>query len=238
MLESYAARLGAAVCFALVIGAVAAADAFIVDDIRVEGLRRISPGTVFNYLPIAVGDSVDEARTRDAVRTLFQTGYFKDVRLERDGDVLVVLVEERESIADITFSGNKAIKTENLEKGLGEIGFSKGETFNESKLDRVVQDLRRQYYSHGKYGVKVEAEVVPVEDHSVRVEFKIAEGEAARIKDINIVGNEKFTDEELTKDFKLTTPNWRSWITKDDQYSKTKLGGDLESLRSVDLDNG
>ncbi len=216
----------------------AAADEFIVDDIQVEGLSRISPGTVFNYLPITVGDKVDEKRSQEAVRALFKTGFFKDVRLERDGDVLVVHVIERESIADITFEGNKAIKTEDLEKGLGEAGFAKGEVYNESKMDKVVQELRRQYYSNGKYGVRIEPTITPLDDNSVTIHFKITEGEAALIKQINIVGNEAFSDEEILSQFKLTTPTWTSWFTKDDQYSKPKLSGDLETLRSLYQDNG
>ena len=214
------------------------AESFIVDDIRVQGLDRISPGAVFNYLPISVGDSVDETRSRDAVRALFKTGFFKDVRLERDGDVLVVIVIERESITDITFDGNKAIKTEDLLEGLGEIGFAKGEVFNEAKLDKVTQELKRQYYSNGKYGVRIENEIIPVGEKAVEVAFTISEGEAARIKQINIIGNEAFTDEEILGLFDLTTPNWISWFSKDDQYSKQKLSGDLESLRSLYLDNG
>lgn len=214
------------------------ADEFIVDDIRVNGLHRIAPGTVFNYLPVTVGDRVDEKRTQEAVRALFKTGFFKDVKLSRDGDVLVVALVERESIADITFKGNKAIKTEDLIKGLSETGFAKGEVFNEAKLDKVTQELRRQYYSNGKYGVKIEAKVVPLDDNTVTVSFNIYEGEAARIKQINIVGNKVFSDKELLNDFKLTTPNWLSWFNKNDQYSKQKLGGDLETLRSKYQDNG
>ena len=216
----------------------ALADEFIVDDIQVEGLNRISPGTVFNYLPITVGDRVDEKRTQDAVRALFKTGFFKDVSLDREGDVLVVRVSERESIADITFEGNKAVKTEELEKGLGEAGFAKGEVYNESKMDKVVQELRRQYYANGKYGVKIEPTITPLDDNSLTIHFKITEGEAALIKQINIVGNESFTDKELLSEFKLTTPTWTSWFTKDDQYSKQKLSGDLETLRSRYQDNG
>lgn len=214
------------------------ADDFIVDDIKVEGLSRISPGTIFNYLPITVGDKVNEKRSQEAVRALFKTGFFKDVRLERNGDVLVVKVVERESIADITFDGNKAIKTEDLEKGLRDAGFGKGEVYNESKMDKVVQELRRQYYANGKYGVKIEPTVTPLDDNTLTVHFKITEGEAARIKQINIVGNEAFTDKELTADFKLTTPTWTSWFNKNDQYSKQKLSGDLETLRSMYQDNG
>lgn len=215
-----------------------AADPFIVDDIRVEGLERISPGAVFNYLPISVGDSVDDNKSRDAVRALFKTGFFKDVRLERDGDVLVVIVTERETISDITFEGNKAIKTEDLLKGLGEVGFAKGEVFNESKLDKVLQELKRQYYSNGKYGIRIEHELIPVDAKTIEVAFTVSEGSAARIKQINIIGNQAFTDEQVLNGFELTTPNWISWFTKDDQYSKSKLSGDLETLRSLYLDNG
>ena len=218
--------------------AVFAAEPFIVDDIRVEGLDRISPGTVFNYLPISVGDTVDDNRSRDAVRALFKTGFFKDVGLERDGDVLVVIVSERETITEITFEGNKAIKTEDLLEGLSEIGFGKGEVFNEAKLDKVLQELRRQYYSNGKYGVRIDHEVIPVGDKAVEIVLTVSEGAAARIKQINVIGNESFTDDEILSDFDLTTPNWISWFTKDDQYSKQKLSGDLESLRSRYLDNG
>ena len=165
----------------------AAIESFIVDDIQVQGLNRISPGTVFNYLTITVGDTVDDQKSRNAVRALFKTGLFRDVRLERNGDILVVLVDERESIADITFDGNKAIKTENLIEGLGDVGFAKGEVFNEAKLDKVKQELHRQYYSHGKYGVRIDSEVEQLDDSSVNVHFTISEGAAARLKEINIV---------------------------------------------------
>lgn len=211
---------------------------FVVDDIRVEGLERISPGTVFNYLPISVGDTVTDQRSRDAVRTLFKTGFFKDVRLEREGDVLVVVVIERETITDITFEGNQAIKTENLLEGLADVGFAKGEVFNEAKLDRVLQELRRQYYANGKYGVKIDHELIPVGDKAVEIAFTVSEGEAARIKQINVIGNKAYSDEHILGLFELTTPNWISWFTKDDQYSKQKLSGDLESLRSLYLDSG
>ncbi|MEM7469460.1 MAG: POTRA domain-containing protein, partial [Pseudomonadota bacterium] len=213
-------------------------DPFIVDDIQVSGLNRISPGTVFNYLPITVGDTIDDQKAREAVRALFKTGLFKDVRLERSGDVLVVIIEERESIADILFEGNKSLKTENLLEGLAEIGFAKGEVFNESKLDKVKQEMQRQYYANGKYGVQISVEVVPLDDSSVQVEFTISEGKAARIKEINIVGNEAFSDDDLLKRFELSTPTLTSWFTKKDQYSKQKLSGDLEELRSLYLDNG
>ena len=216
----------------------ASADEFVVDDIRVTGLYRIAPGTVFNYLPITVGDRVDEKRTQEALRALFKTGFFKDVKLERDGEVLVVSVVERESIADITFKGNKAIKTEDLTKGLAEAGFAKGEVFNEGKLDKVTQELRRQYYSNGKYGVRIDPKLIPLDDNTVTIVFNIYEGEGARIRQINIIGNTVFTDKELVGEFKLKTQNWLSWFSKNDQYSKQKLGGDLETLRSKYQDNG
>ena len=222
----------------LVTGAASAIESFIVDDIQVQGLKRISPGTVFNYLTITVGDTVDDQKSRDAVRALFKTGLFRDVRLERKNDILVVIVDERESIADITFEGNKALKTENLLEGLGDVGFSKGEVFNEAKLDKVKQELQRQYYAHGKYGVRITSEVEQLDDSSVNVHFIISEGQAARIKEINIVGNTVYSDKQLLKGFDLTTPTWTSWFTKDDQYSKQKLQGDLENLRSKYVDNG
>ena len=227
------------ICLMSAVASMAAAiEPFIVDDIQVQGLNRISPGTVFNYLTVTVGDTVDDQKSRDAVRALFKTGFFRDVRLERSGDILVVIVEERESIADITFEGNKAIKTENLIEGLGDVGFAKGEVFNEAKLDKVKQELQRQYYSHGKYGVRIDAEVEQIDKSSVNIHFEISEGQAARIKEINIVGNEIYTDDQLISKFDLTAPTWLSWITKDDQYSKQKLQGDLERLRSLYLDNG
>ncbi len=217
---------------------VARADEFIVDDIQVEGLKRITPGTVFNYLPITIGDKIDEKRSQEALRTLFKTGLFKDVRLSRKGDVLVVSLVERESIADITFEGNKAIKKDDLLKGLKGAGFAKGDVFDEAKLDRVVQELSRQYYSNGHYGSKIEPTVTPLDSSSVTVNFKIVEGFAARIQAINIVGNKSFPTSTLLREFKLTTPTWTSWFSKNDQYSKQKLAADLETLRSRYQDDG
>jgi outer membrane protein insertion porin family len=224
--------------FYAIVTSVAALEPFIVDDIQVQGLDRIQPGTVFNYLTLTVGDTVDDQKSRDAVRELFKTGLFRDVRLERKGDILVVIVEERESITDITFKGNKALKTDNLIEGLGDVGFATGEVFNEAKLDKVKQELQRQYFAHGKYGVRISTEIEHLDDSSVSVHFTISEGQAARIKAINIVGNTVYSDKELINSFDLTTPTWTSWFTKDDQYSKQKLQGDLENLRSRYNDNG
>jgi outer membrane protein insertion porin family len=215
-----------------------AKDSFIVKDIRVEGLERISPGTVFNYLPIRVGDEFDASRSAEAVRALFKTGFFRDVRLEREGDVLVVIVSERETIAEITVTGNKDIGTEDLLEGLKKIGFAEGGVFDRSLLDKVEQELRRQYFSQGKYGVKLDSQVKKLEANRVAVTIAITEGRAARIKQINIVGNRAYSDKALIKKFKLTTPTLFSFFTKSDQYSKQKLSADLEALRSHYLDHG
>jgi outer membrane protein insertion porin family len=215
-----------------------AKDSFIVKDIRVEGLERISPGTVFNYLPIRVGDEFDASRSAEAVRALFKTGFFRDVRLEREGDVLVVIVSERETIAEIIVTGNKDIGTEDLLEGLKKIGFAEGGVFDRSLLDKVEQELRRQYFSQGKYGVKLDSQVKKLGANRVAVTIAITEGRAARIKQINIVGNRAYSDKALIKKFKLTTPTLFSFFTKSDQYSKQKLSADLEALRSHYLDNG
>ena len=215
-----------------------AEDEFIIQDIRVEGLDRMTAGTVFNALPLTVGDRYTEERAQAAVRDLFKTGLFRDVRLEREGEVLVVVIDERESISDIEFTGNEDIPTESLLDALSDLGIAKGEVFNESKLDRVVQELRRQYYAQGKYGVVIESEAVPVARKLVKVEVRVTEGQAARIKDINIVGNQAFPEDELLDLFQLTTPGWLTWFTKRDQYSKQKLSGDLESLQSFYQDSG
>lgn len=211
---------------------------FVVRDIRIEGLQRISPGTVFNYLPVKVGDEFDARRSSEAVRALFKTGFFKDVRLERAGEVLVVVVSERETISQITITGNSDIKTEDLSEALKQIGFAEGEVYDRSLLDRVEQELRRQYFSQGKYAVQVESEVKDLGGNRVAIAIAISEGRATRIKQINIVGNRRYDDDELLKQFKLTTPTLFSFFTKSDQYSRQKLQGDLESLRSHYLDHG
>lgn len=211
---------------------------FTVTDIRVEGLQRISSGTVFNYLPIKVGDTIDDGKSALAMRALFKTGYFSDVFLEQDGDVLVVNVRERAAISSIGIKGNEDIETEALLEGLKEIGLAEGRVYNRSLLETVEQELRRQYFSRGKYAVKIDTEVTPLERNRVGIVIDISEGRAARIKQINIVGNRQFEDEQLLDKFSLTTPTFFSFYTKDDQYSKQKLAGDLETLKSYYLDRG
>ena len=211
---------------------------FTVEDIRVEGLRRISPGTIFTYLPVKVGDRFDEAQAGDAIRALFKTGFFKDVQVEREGATLVVIVDERPSIASISFNGNENLETDTLTDSLKEIGFAEGEVFNRSIFDQVEQELRRTYFSQGKYAVQIESTVTPLERNRVGVDFQISEGRAATIKKINIVGNDVFDDDELVDLFKLTTSGWLTVFTQTDQYSKQRLSADLETLRSYYLDRG
>lgn len=215
-----------------------AAEDFIIEDIRVEGLQRLTPGTVFNYLPMKVGDEFNDRRSGEVARVLFKTGLFDDVRLERDGNVLVVIVRERPSIASITLNGNEDIKSDDLIDSLRQIGFAEGRVFDKSQLDGLERELRRQYFSLGKYAVRIKSTVTELENNRVDVVIDISEGLPAKIRQINIVGNESFDEDDLLKQFKLSTPTLFSFFTKVDQYSKQKLSADLESLRSFYLDNG
>lgn len=211
---------------------------FTVTDIRVEGLQRIAPGTVFSYLPVKTGETFDETRSAEAVRALFKSGFFKDVRIERDNGVLVVVVQERPAISAIEITGNEDIETEPLMDSLKEIGFAEGRVFDRSLLDKVEQELERQYFSRGKYGVKITTTVTPLERNRVGITIAVSEGRAARIKRISIVGNTVFDDEKLLEEFQLSTPTLLSFYTGVDQYSKQKLSADLETLRSYYLDRG
>jgi outer membrane protein insertion porin family len=213
-------------------------EAFTVADIRVDGLQRISTGTVYSYLPVEKGDLLDRARSTDAIRALFKTGFFSDVSLERQGDILVVKVVERPAINTLTLKGNKDIKEEDLKKGLKDIGLSEGETFNPLNLDRVTQELVRQYNNRGKYNVSIEPKVTPLDRNRVDIEIVIDEGKAAKIRDINIVGNETFPEKEIRDNWESSTTNWLSWYRRDDQYSREKLSGDLEKLQNYYLDRG
>jgi outer membrane protein insertion porin family len=222
----------------LAVSMAAFGDVFKISDIRVEGLQRIAPGTVFNYMPVQVGDTVGDDVTASIIRSLYQTGFFNDVRVERDGTVLVVSVQERQAIAEIEITGNNEIKEDDLKKGLKDVGLAEGRVFNRSLLDRIEQELKKQYFALGKYGVRVESTVSPLERNRVAVRIEITEGLTARIKQINIIGNDAFSEEELLGQFKLGTSRWHSFYSKNDQYSKQKLAGDLETLRSYYLDRG
>ena len=234
-----AGRLVLPLVLALVLAAVARAqDSFVIEDIRLEGLQRISPGTIFNYLPLQVGDTIDDARSAEAIRELFQTGFFEDVRLERIGNTLLVTLVERPSIASVDFEGNRSIGTELLSEQLRQVEFEVGRVFNPSVFDRVEQELRRAYFASGRYGVHIESTVTPLERNRVAVRFDIAEGRVAKIKRINVVGNRSMEEDELLDLFQLSTSGAWSLFTKSDQYSKQKLAADLEALRSHYLDRG
>jgi len=211
---------------------------FVVRDIRIEGLQRISEGTVFNYLPVNIGDTLDRSRIQEALRTMYATEFFKDIEFRRDGDVLILAVVERPSIADFTIEGNKDIKTDDLLESLGKVGLKKGRILNRSVLEEVERSLTEEYFARGKYAASVVAEVKELPANKVEINIKIVEGDRARIRQINIVGNQVFDDEELLDEFELRTPHWLSWMRQDDRYSKESLQGDLETLRSYYMDRG
>ena len=222
----------------LLCGAAQAFQPFVVEDIRVEGLQRITAGTVFNYLPVKVGELINEADSEVAIRALFKTGFFNDVRLEQEGNILVVSVTERAAISKIEIKGNQELDSKALLDGLEQIGLAEGRVFDRSLLEKVEQELRRQYFSSGKYAVKIKTTVTPLDRNRVGILIDISEGQAARIRQINIIGNEVFSDKELLKQFSLTTPTIFSRFTKSDQYSKQALSADLEVLRTWYLDRG
>lgn len=222
----------------VIISPLQAAQEFVIEDIRVEGLERVTPGTVFNYLPMRVGDTFDDSRSSEAVRALFKTGLFHDVKLERDGSILVFIIKERPAIGSITMTGNEDVQTDELLESLKQFGFAEGRVFVQAQLDQTKQELERQYYSFGKYGVKVTSTVTELDNNRVSIVIDVSEGLAAKIKSINIVGNTVFEEKELLKNFSLSTPTLLSFYSKNDQYSKQKLSGDLEALKSHYLDQG
>src|SRR5471030_340110 len=227
--------------FALIcmwVGAAHAFDPFVVRDIRVEGIQRIEAGTVFSYLPVKVGETMTDEKAAAAIKALFATGFFKDVRLEVQRDVLIVMVEERPSVSQIDFIGNKKFEKEALRKGLREIGLAEGRSLDKALLDQAEQEIKRQYLARGRYGASVVATVTPLERNRVGVSFSIDEGDVTKIRQINIIGNKAFKEKDLVQLFVLQTPAWLTWYTKNDQYSKQKLSGDLETLRSHYLNNG
>ncbi|MDO9169198.1 MAG: outer membrane protein assembly factor BamA [Methylobacter sp.] len=224
--------------FILVSQVVKSDEGFLVEDIQVKGLQRISVGTVYNYLPINVGEKFSLDNVAPAIKALFKTGFFKDISLEREGSTLIVNVVERPSIAKIIFEGNKDLSKDDLTKALKKIGLAEGKVFDQQVLDKVEQELSRQYFSHGKYGLNITTDVSNLTRNRVGIHIKISEGRVAKIKQINIVGNNVFDDKTLLRNLELNTSNLLSFYTKDDQYSKQKLSGDLETLRSYYLDRG
>lgn len=215
-----------------------AIDPFVVRDIRVEGLQRTEAGTVFSYLPVKTGETFTDDTAIKAIKALYATGFFQDVKLEVQGDVLIVAVEERPTIAKFTFTGAKEFSEDDLKANLKQTGLAEGKVFDKGLLDRTEQELKRQYYNRGLYAVEVVTTVTPLERNRVALQFDVIEGDAAKIRQINIVGNKVFSEKKLLGQMNSSTPGWISWYTKDDQYSKTKLAGDLEALKSFYLNQG
>ena len=215
-----------------------AREPFEVKDIRVEGIQRTEAGTVFSYLPVKVGDVLDDEKAAAAIKALYATGFFKDVRLESENGVLIVVIEERPAIAQITIVGAKEFEKDKLKEGLKQAGLAESRIFDRSTLEKAEQELKQQYMARGKYAVKITTTTTPLERNRVGITFHVDEGRTAKIRKINIVGNKAFKEKDLLSAFSLRTPGLLTWLTKEDQYSKQKLGGDLESLRSYYLNRG
>ncbi|GLR26325.1 MULTISPECIES: outer membrane protein assembly factor BamA [Limnobacter] len=226
-------------CCALQLGvAHAAINEFKVKDIRVEGLRRTEAGTVFSYLPVRVGDTFNDEVAVKAIRSLYATGFFDDVKISAKDDVLIVTVVERPAIASVDFNGTKEFDKDTLKNALKGIGISESKIFDRSLLDKAEQELKKQYLARGKYGAQVQTEVKPLPRNRVAITFNVEEGETASIKQLKIIGAKTFKTQDLLDEFQLGTHTWTSWYTKNDQYSRQKLSGDLERLRSFYLNRG
>jgi outer membrane protein insertion porin family len=217
---------------------VAAMEPFTVKDIRLEGIQRVEAGTVFSYLPVKVGDTMTDDKAAQAIKALFATGFFKDVRIEIDRGVVVVVLAERPAIAQIDFVGLKEFDQDQLIKGLKEVGVAVSRTFDRATLEKAEQELKRQYLSRGRYAATITTTITPLDRNRVAINFSVDEGETAKIKQINIVGVQAFREKDLLAVLQQKTPTWISWYTKSDQYSKQKLSADLETLRSYYLDRG
>ena len=231
-------RLTLALAAVLAAQPVFAEEPFVVKDIRVEGIQRTEAGTVFSYLPVKVGEMMTDEKTAEAIKALYATGFFKDVRLEAREGVLIVTVEERPSIAKITLNGIKEFSEEDLKAGLKQTGLAEGRVLDRALVGKAEQELQRQYFNRGKYAVEIKSTLTPLERNRVAVQFDVVEGSSAKIQQINIVGNKAFKEKELLNQFTSTTPGWLTWYTKNDQYSKTRLAGDIEALRSYYLNRG
>jgi outer membrane protein insertion porin family len=215
-----------------------AADPFVVKDIRVEGLQRVEPGTVFSYLPVQVGDTFTEEKGAESIKALYSTGFFRDVQIQAQGNVLIVIVEERPTISRIEFTGMKEFDTEIVRKSLKTVGVAEARFYDKALIDKAEQELKRQYVGKGMYAAEVVATVTPVERNQVAVYFNIDEGPVAKIQEINFIGNEVFSEGTLRSEMQLKTGGWLSWYSKDNLYSKQKLTADLESIRSYYLNRG
>jgi outer membrane protein insertion porin family len=237
-LPTFPRRLIAIAAFTFCSGHALAVAPFKVRDIRIEGIQRTEPGTVFTYLPVRVGDTFTDDKGEAAIKALYGTGFFKDVRVEAEGDVLVVFLEERPAIASVEFSGTKEFQKDQLTKAMKEVGLGESRIYDKALLDRAEQELKRQYLARGYYNVQITTTVTPVERNRVSINFAVDEGDVSHIKNINIIGNKAFSEKALLKQITLRTPGWFTWYTKNDQYSKEKLAGDIETLKSYYLNRG
>jgi outer membrane protein insertion porin family len=235
------ARFVAQVAFILAAGFCVnaqAADPFVIKDIRIEGLQRVEPGTVFSYLPVQVGDSFTEEKSAEAIKALYSTGFFRDVQIQAQGNVLIVIVEERPTISRIEFTGMKEFDQEVVRKSLKAVGVAEARFYDKALIDKAEQELKRQYVGKGMYAAEVVATVTPVERNQVAIYFNIDEGPVAKIQEINFIGNNVFSESTLKSQMQLKTGGWLSWYSKDNLYSKQKLTADLENIRSYYLNRG
>jgi outer membrane protein insertion porin family len=217
---------------------VQAADSFVIKDIRIEGLQRVEPGTVFSYLPVQVGDTFTEEKSAEAIKALYSTGFFRDVQIQAQGNVLIVIVEERPTISRIEFTGMKEFDQEVVRKSLKAVGVAEARFYDKALIDKAEQELKRQYVGKGMYAAEVVATVTPVERNQVAIYFNIDEGPVAKIQEINFIGNSVFSESTLKSQMQLKTGGWLSWYSKDNLYSKQKLTADLENIRSYYLNRG
>ena len=217
---------------------VLASETFVINDIRIEGLERLPDGTLLNYLPLQVGDPADSKQITFSIKELYKTGFFADVQLLRDGDVLVVRVKERPSISEVKFSGNSDIDSETLEDALKDIGIVQGQIYNRTLLEKLTQELERVYFSQGKYGIRITTEITELDKNRVNIDIEISEGRVALIKQVNLIGNEVFDNETLLSELQLGVPGAFAIFSDSDEYSKPKLNADIETLRSYYLDRG
>ncbi|MBI3713151.1 MAG: outer membrane protein assembly factor BamA [Burkholderiales bacterium] len=237
-LPAFPRHLLALAALALCSGQAAAIEPFTVKDIRVEGLQRTEAGTVFSYLPVRVGEVFNDAKSVATIKALFATGFFKDVQVEVEDGVLIVLLDERPTISTVDFVGTKEFEKDQLVKALKDIGVGETRIFDKATVDRAEQELKKQYLSRGLYGAHIKTTITPIERNRVNVTFDVEEGDIARIAQINIIGNKAFSDGELKELLALSTPTWFSWYSKADQYSKQKLSGDVETIRSFYQNRG
>jgi outer membrane protein insertion porin family len=215
-----------------------AADSFVIKDIRIEGLQRVEPGTVFSYLPVQVGDTFTEEKGADAIKALYSTGFFRDVQIQAQGNVLIVIVEERPTISRIEFTGMREFDQENIRKSLKAVGVAEARFYDKALIDKAEQELKRAYVGKGMYAAEVVATVTPLERNQVAVYFNVDEGPVAKIQEINFIGNNVFSESTLKSEMQLKTGGWLSWYSKDNLYSKQKLTADLENIRSYYLNRG